>query len=65
VTKPVTLDVTFHGGGVFPMSKALRLGFGAKTTIKRTDFGVSYFAPMLGDEVTLIIEAEFSGEQKS
>jgi polyisoprenoid-binding protein YceI len=64
VTKPVTLDVTFHGGGPF-MGKGVRLGFAAKTAIKRTDFGMSYFAPMLGDEVTLIIESEFAGEQKS
>ena len=59
VTKPVTLDVTFHGGGANPMMKKVILGFGAVTKIKRSDFGISQYVPMVGDEVTLIIEAEF------
>ena len=59
VTKPVTLDVTFHGAGPHMMTKAMVLGFGAKATIKRSDFGISQYVPMVGDEVTLIIESEF------
>ena len=59
VTKPVVLDVTFHGAGANPMSKAMILGFAAQTTIKRSDFGITKYAPMLGDDVTLIIETEF------
>jgi polyisoprenoid-binding protein YceI len=64
VTKPVTLDVTFHGAGPHAMSKAMTLGFGAKTTIKRSDFGISTYVPMVGDEVMLIIESEFNQPAK-
>ncbi|WP_164094115.1 YceI family protein, partial [Stenotrophomonas maltophilia] len=37
-----------------------RTGFSATTTIKRTDFGVSKYAPLVGDDVTLAIEVEFT-----
>lgn len=59
VTKPVTLEATFNQAGTFPMDKAYRLGFDAKGTIKRSDFGMDAYLPMLGDEVGLLIEAEF------
>jgi len=59
VTKPVTLDVVFHGAGLFPMTGAMTLGFDAEAKIKRSDFGIDKYIPMVGDEVTLIIEAEF------
>ena len=35
------------------------VGFDGETTIKRSDFGINYGLPMLGDEVTLNLEAEF------
>ena len=60
VTKPVTLDVTFNGAGQHPMMKGVdMLGFSATTSIKRSEFGVSKYIPMVGDDVTLTIEAEF------
>ncbi|MDO8606683.1 MAG: YceI family protein [Phaeospirillum sp.] len=59
VTKPVTLDTTFNGGGINPVSKNYVVGFNATAKLKRTDFGVSYAAPMVGDEVTLTISGEF------
>ena len=58
VTKPVTLDVTLNGAGSNPIMKVEELGFSAKTTISRSDFGVSQYVPMVGDNVTLIIESE-------
>lgn len=64
VTKPVTLDVTFNGGGIFGPTQLYRVGFSARTAVKRSDFGMSKFLPFLGDEVNLIIEAEFT-EAKS
>jgi polyisoprenoid-binding protein YceI len=60
VTKPVTLDVVFHGAAPHMMTKAMTLGFDAETKIKRSDFGITAFVPAVGDEVTLLIEAEFS-----
>ena len=59
VTRPVTLDTTFNGGGVNPVSKNYVVGFNATAKLKRTDFGITYAAPMVGDEVTLTISGEF------
>ena len=58
VTKPVTLDVDFHGAGV-GMNKKETVGFEAETTIKRSDFGISMGIPMVSDEVELEIHAAF------
>lgn len=62
VTKPVTLDATFNGGGE-NMFKTYTLGFSAKGVIKRTEFGIKTYAPAVGDDVSLIISAEFSKVQ--
>ena len=59
VTKPVTLNASFNGGGINPMSKAYVLGFNATGTVKRSEFGISTYVPAVGDEVTLTISAEF------
>jgi len=59
VTKPVTLDVTFHGAGSNPMSKAYTVGFDAKGSLKRSDFGVTKYVPLIGDTVDLTISAPF------
>ncbi|MGQ9370230.1 YceI family protein [Azospirillum sp. ST 5-10] len=58
VTKPVVLDVTFNKDGVSPASKKETVGFSARGTIKRTDFGMKYGAPNVGDEIQVLIEAE-------
>lgn len=59
VTKPVTLKTSFNAGGVNPMSKAYTIGFNATGTIKRSEFGVTKYVPVVGDEVTLRISAAF------
>lgn len=61
VTKPVTLDATFSGAGKAPeqMGGKETVGFHAKTTIKRSDFGVAYAIPLVSDAVTLDITAAF------
>jgi polyisoprenoid-binding protein YceI len=60
VTKPVTLDVTYNGTMAKPWNQNLNaVGFSAKTVLKRSDFGMSGGIPQLGDEVEVIIEAEF------
>lgn len=63
VTKPVTLDTSFNGGGVNPMSKAYVLGFNATGVVKRSEFGISTFVPAVGDDVTLTISGEFDRVQ--
>jgi polyisoprenoid-binding protein YceI len=66
VTKPVTLDATFNGGGQSPMGGGYALGFRATGTIRRSDFGLTsmIWSPFVSDEVHLIIEAMFD-QQKS
>lgn len=59
VTKPLTLKVKFNGAGSNPVNKHYTSGFEAKGTIKRTDFGVKTYAPMISDAVDLDIDAAF------
>ncbi len=59
VTKPVVLDATFNGGGMHPHFKTYAMGFSAVTTIKRSEFGMNYGIPMVGDDVHAAIEVEF------
>ncbi len=59
VTKPVTLDVTFNGAGTNPLDKKYTVGFEASGAIKRSDFGVKTYVPLIGDDVKIIISAGF------
>lgn len=59
VTRPVTFTSTFNAAGVHPVTKKYLLGFDGVTTIRRSDFGMTYGVPGLGDEVQLDLEAEF------
>ncbi len=62
VTKPVTFNVTLIGSGHEPLPIPLgrrAAGFEATTTLKRSDFGSTFLSNMVGDDVTLQIEAEF------
>ncbi len=59
VTRPVTLAAHFIGAGDNPRSKKATIGFTATATIKRSDFGMTFFLPALGDTVDLHINAAF------
>ncbi len=61
VTKPVTFDVTFNGVGKDPLPPFRTIaGFSATTKIKRSDFGSDFLNNgIIGDEVTINIDAEF------
>lgn len=61
VTKPVVLDASFAGAGKMPaqMGGKETVGFHAKTTIKRSEFGIAYGLPMVSDAVALDITAAF------
>lgn len=58
VTKPVTLEVTLNGQGEHPFNKKQMIGFSAKGSLKRSDFGMGYGLPAVGDDITLMIEVE-------
>jgi len=68
MTKPVTLVATYNGGYAgHPFDPHARVGFSAKGTLKRSEFGIASGIPAPGttmgvfDDVEVIIEAEFSG----
>jgi len=59
VTKPVVLTASFNGAGINPLDKHYTVGFEATATIKRSDFGVKTYIPLLSDETKLHISAAF------
>lgn len=59
VTKPIVMAANFNQAGVNPVDQKYTVGFDGHTRIKRSDFGISYGLPLLGDDVTLHLEAEF------
>lgn len=67
-TKPIVLEAKFNGGYAGnSFDPHARIGFSAHGAFKRSDFGVSYGLPPpnstmgVGDEVTVALEAEFTG----
>jgi len=58
VTRSVTLDVSSTHCGVHPFSKKDVCGFDATTEFNRSDFGIKYALPAVGDKVKLDIEME-------
>ncbi len=66
--KPVLLHAVFNGGYKgHAMDPHARVGFSAKASFKRSDFGMNFGIPEpgttmgVGDEVDVMIEAEFTG----
>ncbi len=58
VTKPVTLTIDEFNCGTNPMNKKDECGAAASAQIKRSDFGVKYGLPAIGDDVKLVFEIE-------
>ena len=61
VTRPVTLDATFYGAGKAPemMGGKENVGFHATGTIMRSQFGLGFGVPVVGDAMKLDIAAAF------
>lgn len=59
VTRPVTIDAEFTGAGTNPMNEKETIGFEGTTSIMRSEFGIDFAVPMVGDEVMLLISAAF------
>jgi polyisoprenoid-binding protein YceI len=59
VTKPLTLEAKLNGGGINPLDKKFTVGFELAGKVKRSDFGVKTYLPLIGDEVDLTISAAF------
>ena len=58
VTRPVTLTIDAFKCGTNPMNKKDQCGAAASAQIKRSDFGIKYGLPGVGDEVRLVFEIE-------
>lgn len=61
VTRPVTLDVTFNRAAIHSVSKLPVIGFSARGTLDRTDWGMATAAPLVASlppKVELRIEVE-------
>lgn len=58
VTKPVTLAASSFTCGTNPMNKKDMCGADLTATIKRSDFGMKYALPAIGDEIKLLIAVE-------
>lgn len=59
VTKPVTIMARFFGAAQNPMNKKDSIGFVGHALIKRSEFGVTQYVPMISDETLLVINAAF------
>jgi len=64
VTKPVTLKVKLNKADYFQMADAWIAGFYTEVSIKRSDFGMTNYVPMVGDDVKIIISTEFQNKEK-
>lgn len=58
VTLPVTLHVTINKIGTHPGWSAPAIGFDATATLKRSDFGVSRYVPVVSDTIHVHITTE-------
>ena len=58
ITKAVVLDATLNKAAEHPMKKVPAIGFDATASIKRSDFGLGLYVPMVGDDVSLRITTE-------
>ena len=63
ITKPVELDVTLNKVGENFRSKEPMIGISAKTRIKRSDWDLGKYTPLVGDDVDISIEVEFIKEE--
>jgi len=60
VTRPVTLHARLNKAAPNPFDRRPTLGFSASGSLKRSDFGIATYIPVIGDVVTLTIDAEFN-----
>lgn len=58
ITRPVTLRATLNKIGEHPMLHAPAIGFDATATVKRSEFGLGAYVPVVSDQVQIHITAE-------
>jgi polyisoprenoid-binding protein YceI len=60
VTRPVTLQAKLNKAAPNPFDKRPTVGFSATGSLERSDFGVATYLPVIGDTVSITIDAEFN-----
>ncbi len=60
ITRPVVLQVRLNKMGEHPLTHKQAVGFSAEGVIKRSEFGLSAYVPLVSDEVHLFISTEAS-----
>ena len=58
VTRPVMLDVTLLKVGKNARTEVATIGFDARGTLKRSDFGLGAFVPQVSDEIQLLVTTQ-------
>lgn len=58
VTKPIKLTVNNFKCGAHPFNKKLLCGAEVVGSLKRTDFGMKYGVPAIGEEIKLMVQIE-------
>jgi|CXWL01.1.fsa_nt_gi polyisoprenoid-binding protein YceI len=58
VSKPTKLKVRFNKADYHPFTKNFVAGFSASATLKRSDFGMKEYLPLVGDEVRIEVQTE-------
>src|ERR1700722_12199953 len=59
VTNPVTFAVDGHTGGIKDRCGTLRLAASATATIHRSDFGITKYPGVIGEEIAITLDIEF------
>ena len=58
VTKPVAMEVKHNKSGKHTFSGKYVAGFSATTSVKRSDFGMKFGLPLIGDDIEIRLEIE-------
>ena len=59
ISKSITLDVTINSASMNPQNRREMIGFSATGTVNRSEFGMDSLVPMVGDELSLVVQVEF------
>lgn len=57
-THPLVLDVVLNKRDTDMSAREVRAGFSAKTTVKRSKWGMKTYVPFISDDIDIIIETE-------
>ncbi|MGC1458095.1 MAG: YceI family protein [Steroidobacteraceae bacterium] len=64
ITRPIVLHTKLNKSGPNPFNHAPTVGFTAHGSLMRSDYGIASMIPILGDEVSIVIDAEFDAANK-